>query len=156
MTMIAVHYPEGRITLEQRRLLAESLTDAVLIPEVGQFCPPARDGFQVRFAEYSAEHMAIGGKLLADGPERDIITVNILVMDGDWPNEVRKEVLENILDCLGKVLEVPEPPPTWWVSFQVIEEGSWGSRGGVLSILDLLDSGVFTEEKIKAIRQKLG
>ncbi|WP_268814615.1 hypothetical protein [Streptomyces olivochromogenes] len=34
------------------------------------------------------------------------------------------------------------PVPSTW----------WGSSGGVLSVLPLLDSGVFTEEKIKAIR----
>lgn len=91
--------------------------------------------------------------MLSDQPERDVVTVNVLVMDGDWPNDARKQVLENILGSLTKVLRVPEPSPTWWVSFQVIEEGSWGSRGSVLSILDLLDSGVFTDEKIKAIKQ---
>lgn len=155
MTMINVNYPIGRITLEQRRLLAEALTDAVLVPEVGQYCPPAREGFQVHFTERTTDYMAIGGKLLSDQPERDVITVNVLVMDGDWPNEVRKEVLHNIIGSLTKVLEAPEPSPTWWVSFQVIEEGSWGSRGGMLSILDLLDSGVFTEEKMKAIRKNI-
>ncbi|WP_379141189.1 tautomerase enzyme [Paenibacillus sp. sgz500992] len=155
MTIISVNYSENRLTNEHRRLLAESLTDAVLVPEVGQFCPPAREGFQVHFTERSADRMAIGGKLLSDMPERDIITVNLIVMDGDWPNEVRKQVIENIFVSLTTVLEVPEPSPTWWVSFQVIEEGSWGSRGGVLSILDLLDSGVFTEEKIKAIRKNI-
>lgn len=152
MTMIAVNYPEGRISLEQRRVLAETLTDAVLVPEVGQFCPPAREGFQVRFSEFSTGHMGIGGKLLVDTPEKDIILINILVMDGDWRNEVRKEVIQNILSSLAQALDVKEPSPGWWVSFQVIDEGSWGSRGGVLSILDLLDSGVFTEEKAQAIR----
>ncbi|MNW28996.1 hypothetical protein D3C74_58380 [compost metagenome] len=53
------------------------------------------------------------------------------------------------------ILEVPEPSPAWWVSFQVIDEGSWGSRGGVLSILDLLGSGVFTDEKAQAIRKNI-
>lgn len=38
------------------------------------------------------------------------------------------------------------------MNFRVIDEGSWGSRGGVLSILDLLDSGVFTQEKAAAVR----
>lgn len=151
MTMINVNYPVGRISVEQRRLLAEALTDAVLVPEVGQYCPPAREGFQVHFTERPADYMAIGGKLLSDQPERDVITINVLVMDGDWPNKVRKEVIENIFGSLTKILEVPEPSPSWWVSFQVIEDGSWGSRGGVLSVLDLLDSGVFTEEKKKAI-----
>ncbi|APA98321.1 hypothetical protein [Nocardia seriolae] len=34
----------------------------------------------------------------------------------------------------------------------MIDEGSWGSRGGVLSVLDLLASGVFTEQKAAAVR----
>ncbi|WP_329332573.1 hypothetical protein OG866_07045 [Streptomyces sp. NBC_00663] len=38
--------PQGRLALEQRRRLAETLTDAVLVPEVGQFAPPARAGLR--------------------------------------------------------------------------------------------------------------
>ncbi|MEU6092604.1 hypothetical protein ABZ865_38675 [Streptomyces sp. NPDC047085] len=49
-----------------------------------------------------------------------------------------------------------EPSPAWWVTFLVIDEGSWGSRGGMLSVLSLLDSGVFTGEKAKAVRAALG
>jgi hypothetical protein len=33
--------------------------------------------------------------------------------------------------------------------------GSWGSRGSVLSILDLLSSGVFTPERVAEIRKAL-
>ncbi|MEV7864935.1 hypothetical protein AB0P17_02250 [Streptomyces sp. NPDC088124] len=51
---------------------------------------------------------------------------------------------------------MPKPSPTWWVTFRVIDEGSWGSDGGVLSVLSLLGSGVFTKEKVKAIRAALG
>lgn len=155
MTIINVNYPVGRMTDKQRSQLAEALTDAVLVPEVGQYCPPAREGFQVHFTERPKDNMAIGGKLLSEQPERDVITVNILVMDGDWPNEVRSIVISNIYKCLTSILEVEEPSPNWWVSFQVIEDGSWGSRGGVLSILDLVESGVFTDEKIKAIRKNI-
>ena len=41
--------------------------------------------------------------------------------------------------------------------FRIIEEGNWGSRGGVLSFLDLLDHGasVFTPERAAAIRTAL-
>ena len=44
---------------------------------------------------------------------------------------------------------------SWWVTFRVIDEGSWGSRAQVLSILDLLASGVFTPERIAEIRKAL-
>jgi phenylpyruvate tautomerase PptA (4-oxalocrotonate tautomerase family) len=91
--------PKGRLSLEERRALAETLTDAVLVPEVG--------------------------------------------------------VIERVLAAMTEACGLPEPSPAWWVNFRVIDEGSWGSSGGVLSVLSLLDSGVFTEEKVKAIRTAL-
>ncbi|HUG21388.1 hypothetical protein [Piscinibacter sp.] len=39
---------------------------------------------------------------------------------------------------------------------RAIDEGSWGSRGTVLSVLDLLASGVFTPERVAEIRKALG
>ena len=40
--------------------------------------------------------------------------------------------------------------------FRVIDDGSWASSGGVLSILDLLGTGVFSDERAHAIREALG
>lgn len=97
--------------------------------------------------------MAVGGQLLSDqDTPRDIITVRIAVMNAAWPAEVRAEVIRNVLARLAEACGMQKPAPTWWVNFEIIEEGSWGSRGGVLSILQLLESGVFTPERIKAIR----
>ncbi|MGW3124521.1 hypothetical protein ACWDBW_46775 [Streptomyces sp. NPDC001107] len=56
----------------------------------------------------------------------------------------------------GRARGLPEPSPTGWVDFRVIDEGSWGSGGRTLSILSLLESGVFTEEKAGAIRAAVG
>ncbi|GGU11898.1 tautomerase family protein [Streptomyces coeruleorubidus] len=157
MTIITVNTSKGRLSQEQRRKLAETLTDAVLVPEVGQFAPVARVGFQVHFTEREADMMAIGGRLLADtGPDADVMVIDVTVMDGDWRQEVRAEVIERVLAAMADACGLPEPSPAWWVTFRVIDEGSWGSRGGVLSVLSLLDSGVFTEEKAKAVRAALG
>ncbi|MGW7339674.1 tautomerase family protein [Streptomyces sp. NPDC054808] len=157
MTIITVNSAKGRLSLEQRRKLAETLADAVLVPEVGQFAPPARVGFQVHFVERESDMMAIGGRLLTDiGPDADVMVIDVAVMDGDWRQEVRTTVIERILAALADACGLAEPSPTWWVNFRVIDEGSWGSSGGVLSVLSLLDSGVFTEEKVKAIRAALG
>ncbi|MET8976846.1 tautomerase enzyme [Streptomyces sp. NPDC004539] len=153
MTVITVNTPEGRLSLDQRRVLSETLTDAVLVPEVGQFQPAARPGFQVRFVEHPADRMAIGGRLLADaGPGVDVMLLDVAVMEGDWPREVRAEVIERLLAALAKACGLDAPSPAWWVNFRVVEEGSWGSGGGVTSILSLLATGVFTEEKAEAIR----
>jgi len=80
----------------------------------------------------------------------------VAVMDGDWRREVRAEVIERILAALAEACGLPEPSPAWWVNFRVIDEGSWGSGGTVLSILSLLESGAFTEEKAEAIRAAMG
>ncbi|MGQ4383073.1 tautomerase family protein [Streptomyces sp. SAS_270] len=157
MTIITVNAPKGRLGLEQRRELAETLTDAVLLPEVGQSAPAARVGFQVHFVERERDMMAIGGRLLADaGPDLDVMVIDIAVMDAAWQSDVRAEVIERVLAALAEACGLEEPSPTWWVNFRVIEEGSWGSSGGVLSILPLLESGVFTKERVEAVRAALG
>ncbi|MEV0937410.1 tautomerase family protein [Streptomyces phaeochromogenes] len=131
MTVITVNTPKGRLSLEERRALAETLTDAVLVPEVGQFAPAARVGFQVHFVEREPDMMAIGGRLLADtGQGLDVMVIDVAVMDGDWRREVRAEVIERVLASMAEACGLPEPSPAWWVNFRVIDEGSWGSSGG--------------------------
>lgn len=153
MTIITVTSPVGRLDAAQRRVLARTLTDAVLVPEVGQEMPLARSGFQVRFVELAIDSMAIGGVLLADQPEpSDVLSADIAVMDAHWPRSVRARAIADTLHAMAAACGLDQAPPGWWVNFRVIDEGSWGSRGGVLSILDLLDSGAFTEERAAAIR----
>lgn len=154
MTIITVTTPTGRLTAAQRGTLARTLTDAVLVPEVGQFAPAARIGFQVHFVERANDMMAIGGILLSDS-RLDAMVIDIAVMAADWSREVRGEVITRIFSAMADACEMAAPAPTWWVNFRVIDEGSWGSRGQVVSILDLLDSGVFTAERARAIRAAL-
>jgi phenylpyruvate tautomerase PptA (4-oxalocrotonate tautomerase family) len=153
MTIITVTSPEGRLDARQRARLAETLTDAVLVPEIGQALPAARVGFQLHFRELSPDHMAIGGMLLsACDPRPDVMTIDVLVMDGHWPVEVRAEAINAVLAAMAAACDMAAPSPTWWVAFRIVEEGSWGSRGGVLSILDLLETGAFTPAKAAQIR----
>lgn len=154
MTVITVRTPADRFDGVQRRKLAETLTDAVLVPEVGQFTSAARAGFQVHFIEMAPDMVAIGGVLLSD-QKSDPMLVDIAVMEGHWPQAARTEVINRIFIALTEASGLPKPSAAWWVNFRVIEEGSWGSRGRVLSILDLLASGAFTDEKADAIRTAL-
>ncbi|MEX0172031.1 hypothetical protein [Streptomyces sp. LMG1-1-1.1] len=70
--------------------------------------------------------------------------------------EIRTAVIERLLAAMADACGLAQPLPTWWVNFRVIDEGSWGSSSGVLPVLPLLDSGVFTEAKAKAIQAALG
>lgn len=102
-----------------------TLTDAVLVPEVGQFAPAARVGFQVHFVEREPDMMAIGGRLLADaGRDLDIMVIDVAVMGGEWRQEVRTEVIERVLAAMADACGLAQPSPTWWVNFRVIDEGS--------------------------------
>lgn len=154
MTSITVHHSEGRIDLEQRRVLARTLTDAVLTVECGHMLEPARIGFQVHFRPLPADCLAIGGRLLSDAPA-DIMVLDVAVMDAAWTRADRKAVIDALFAALASALGMTHPSPTWWIQFRVIEEGSWGSRGGALSILDLLATGAFTSERAEAIRREL-
>src|SRR5438034_6785517 len=108
MTIITVTAPAGRLSLAQRSRLAETLTDAVLKPEVGQLAPAARGGFQVHFRELPPDCMAIGGKLLSDqDPPRDVMTVNIAVMNAAWPADVRRRVISGVLARLAEACDMP-------------------------------------------------
>ncbi|MDD1520725.1 MULTISPECIES: tautomerase enzyme [Bradyrhizobium] len=156
MTFIHVMTPQGRLTGQQRRVLAKTLTDAVLVPEVGRLVTQARRGYQVHFLERPLDMMANGGELLSDQP-RDVMVVDVVVMDCCWTREDRAAVIRNVLRALADACELKEPPPGWWVNFRIIEEGNWGSRGGVLSFLDILQEGAaaFPPERAAAIRTAL-
>jgi len=84
------------------------------------------------------------------------MTINIRVMNSVWTKEIRKQVIENVLNKIAEACNMPAPAPTWWVSLEIIDEGSWGSSGTTLSILDLLNSGVFTLEREEAILKAFG
>lgn len=156
MTVITVNSPTGRLGAEQRRVLARTLTDAVLVPEVGQDASAARVGFQVHFVERALDQVAIGGVLLADQPDTpDLMVIDVAVMDAAWDRATRAEVIDRLLAAMAAACGLAQPSPAWWVNFRVIEDGSWASGGVVLSILDLLDTGVFTEARASAIREAL-
>ena len=154
MTVIVVRHPGGRIDLEQRRVLARTLTDAVLEVECGAVTAAARYGFQVHFHELATDRIAIGGRLLADEPV-DALVVDVAVMDGSWSPAARTAVIENVLDALREGLGADEASSSWWVNFRTIDEGSWGAGTGVVSMLDLLALGIFTDERADEIRTAL-
>ena len=157
MTIITVTTPQNRLTDALRSELALTLTDAVLLPEVGQPSEAARLGFQVHFVELPDSHMAIGGQLLSAQAQRpDVATIDICAMDGHWPPALRQTVIENVLAAMCQACGMAKASPRWWVNFRVIDEGSWGSRGRVLSILSLLDPRVFSQARIDDIRRALG
>lgn len=157
MTVITVRHPDGLFTREQRRELSMSLTDAVLIVECGKVTSFARFGFQVHFQPFGRDHAAIGGVLADEHPGTvDPVIIDIAVMDAGWSREARGQVIRNVFNALCVALGVDTAPPTWWINFRVIDDGSWGSSGDVLSILDLVDMDAFTPDRAASIHAAFG
>ena len=156
MTFIHVMAPQGRLNVEQRRKLAITLTDAVLVPEVGKLSPEARRGYQVCFSERPLDMMAHGGELLCDKAS-DAMLIDVAAMDCCWTREDRARVIRNLFAALAEACGLEKPSPAWWINFRVIDEGNWGSRGGVLSFLELLEHGAshFSPERTASIRTAL-
>src|SRR5689334_17696254 len=112
MTVITVNTKKDRRSRELRRTLAESLTDVELVPDIRLFAPAARHGFHVHFVEREQDMMAIGGRLLADaGPEPDVMVIDVAVMDADWRQEVRTQVIERVLAAMADACGLTEPSP---------------------------------------------
>ena len=86
---------------DQRRVLAKTLTDAVLVPEVGKLTPEARRGYQVHFTERPLDMIAHGGELLSDKPS-DVMVLDVVVMDCCWTREDRATVIRNIHAALAE------------------------------------------------------
>src|SRR5947199_8429549 len=88
MTVISVMTPQGRLNADQRRVLARTLTDAVLVPEVGKLTPEARRGYQVHFDERPLDMIAHGGELLSNKPS-DVMVVDVVAVECCWTGRDR-------------------------------------------------------------------
>lgn len=154
MTIITVRTPTGLLDTDRRRTLAQTLTDAVLVPEVGAMVEAARAGFQVHFLDLDSDRIAIGGRLVADDGQ-DVALIDVCVMDGDWPEPVRAEVIRRVLAALAEATGRDAPSPNWWVNLRVIDDGSWGAFGDVLTMEQLLAFGLFPEDRAATIRASL-
>jgi hypothetical protein len=150
MTFIHVMTPQGRFNAGERRILAKSLTDAVLMPEVGRPVPEVPGPFP----RTAARHDRAWRRTAQRQAER---RHGVVVMDCCWTREDREAVIRNVFAALTEALGMKAPSPGWWINFRIIEEGCWGSRGGVLSFHDLLDQGgaAFPPERAAAIRTAL-
>ncbi len=155
MTIITVTTVDGLTNEVQRSELARRLTDAVCEIECGKISDQGRSGFQVHLPTLAPDSIAIGGVLAPLRPDIDIIHLDITVMDGHWPDQLREQIPRTCLAIVADVLGQPKPRSTWWSTFRIVPEGSFGAGGNTISILDLLATGAFTPERSTAIRDAM-
>ena len=83
MPLVRITYPRGALTVEQKRAIAESLTEIVLGAEVDAVTDAGRMVTVVQFNEAAPEDWAVGGRLrsASEGQATHFI-VDLVVLEG--------------------------------------------------------------------------
>jgi phenylpyruvate tautomerase PptA (4-oxalocrotonate tautomerase family) len=142
MPLVRLTYPRGALTLDQKRAIAESLTEIVLDAEVDAVTEAGRMVTVVHFNEAAPDDWAVGGTLrsaAARPPNHFIVDLVVLqgLLEGDRRSDVHRRVTEAFQDALGGEAADPMLSLRVWVLVHEVREGSWGAGGRTISALDV-------------------
>jgi phenylpyruvate tautomerase PptA (4-oxalocrotonate tautomerase family) len=140
MPLVRLTYPRGALTPDQKRSIAQSLTEAVLDAEVDAVTDAGRMVTVVHFNEATADDWAVGGQLrsTAAGAPNHFI-VDLIVLEGLLENGRKAECHRRVTEAFEKALGGGDPmlPLRVWVLVHEVPEGSWGAGGRTVSALDV-------------------
>jgi phenylpyruvate tautomerase PptA (4-oxalocrotonate tautomerase family) len=139
--LVRITCPRGALLPEQKRQLANALTEIVLEAEVDVATDAGRAVTVVHFAEAEAEDWAVGGRLrasAANAPNHFIVDLIVLegLLDGARRSEAHRRVTEAFQKACGETGD-PLLPLRVWVLVHEVREGSWGAGGRPVSALDV-------------------
>ena len=142
MPLVRITYPRGALTPDQKRQIAEALTEAVLEAEVDTVTDAGRMVTVVHFNESAADDWAVGGQLrsTAAGAPPNHFIVDLVVLEGllenDRKSRCHRRVTEVFQNVFGPAAD-PMLPLRVWVLVHEVREGSWGAGGTTISALDV-------------------
>lgn len=110
MPYIRLYVPE--LSTARKRELAQTLTDAVV--RVLQMPEEARDWLTTHFVTYSAEDLAVGGKLVADGCAPEFM---IDYIDLDTNQRIKDDLAHEVTLAVASAFEL-EPGQLGRISFR--------------------------------------
>jgi phenylpyruvate tautomerase PptA (4-oxalocrotonate tautomerase family) len=142
MPVVRISYPKGALSVAQKSLLAEDLTEIVLDAEVDAVSAAGRAVTVIHFNEADPENWAVGGELRAakpDGPCHFIIDVLVLqgLLEGDRRSATHQRITRAFQNAFGETDADPMLPLRVWVLVHEVPEGSWGAAGTTVSALDV-------------------
>jgi len=138
MTVVRVTSLEGALRAEDRRLLGEKLTAAVLEVETGKDTPESRPGVMVQFEELPELSWFHGGKAAEDLYEKQgIFGVTAIVMQGPWTSALKAELSSRLAAALRDVARVPEKHAIW-ITVHEVPDGAWSVNGRTVRIEQLI------------------
>lgn len=141
MPLVRLTYPRGALTPDQKRKIADSLTEVVLDAEVDAVTEAGRMVTVVHFNEAAADDWAVGGQLrsTAAGAPNHFI-VDLIVLEGLLEGTRKSDCHRRVTDAFLRAFEGsadPMLPLRVWVLVHELREGAWGAGGQTVSALNV-------------------
>ncbi|MBV8884732.1 MAG: tautomerase family protein [Chroococcidiopsidaceae cyanobacterium CP_BM_RX_35] len=141
MPLLRVTYQRGAFTDEQKAQLAEKLTHAILVAEIGNDNPTARSLAYVIFDEVEPKtSWFVGGQLQEFAPQGGRFIFDVIYPFGAADQVAKTQLHKDINDIVASVLGVDGTFPNRagdWVLIHEITEGNWGVSGQTVGIKDI-------------------
>jgi phenylpyruvate tautomerase PptA (4-oxalocrotonate tautomerase family) len=141
MPLLRVTHQANAFTTEQKAQLAEELTHAILVAEIGNDNPTARSLAYVIFHEIDPKtSWFVGGKLQDTAPQGGYFIFDVVYPVGAADQAAKTQLHKDINDIVARVLNVDGTFPNRvgdWVLIHEITEGNWGVSGQTMGIKDI-------------------
>jgi len=156
MTVINLAVAGTPLTSDNKRAMADQMTEAFAAVEVGNDNPMIRAGFMVHFEQLAADDLWLGAQQacqLSDSGRAAVITIR--VMAGPWTDDMKAELFKRIESIVRDVADTPKQGngADIWMTFLEVPEGSWGLGGRTVSIAAI--APVFQADRQERIQEYL-
>lgn len=141
MPLLRITYQRGALTDEQKAQLAEELTSAILIAEVGADTPAGRALAYVLFDEVDPKtSWFVGGKPDSGAPKGGRFLFDVTFPVGASMQVDKTELHAAINRIVAKTLDVDGSFPNRagdWVFVHEVPNGNWGASGQTIGIREI-------------------
>jgi phenylpyruvate tautomerase PptA (4-oxalocrotonate tautomerase family) len=152
MPLLRVTHQAGAFTDTQKAQLAEKLTHAILVAEIGNDNPTARSLAYVIFQEIDPKtSWFVGGKIQEAAPQGGYFILDVVYPFGAATQAAKTQLHKDLNDIIARVLNVDGTFPNRagdWVLIHEITEGNWGVSGQTMSIKDIHSATQGSPERI--------
>lgn len=141
MPLLRITHQRGAISDAQKAKLADELTAAILIAEVGADTPAGRSVAYVIFEEVDPKtSWFVGGKPDLNPPKGGRLLFDIVYPVGASPQPDKSELHAQINAIVARTFDVDGAFPNRasdWVLIHEVPDGNWGASGVTIGIREI-------------------
>jgi len=153
MPLMRITHQRHAFTKEQKALLAEKLTHAMLIGEIGEDTPAGRAVANIIFTEVDENSdWYVGGQIEPNPPKGGRYMIDVTFPVGAADQAAKTELHRAVESVLAEVLGVDATFPSRagdWVMLHEITSGNWGFSGKTMGSPDIASVVKTPESRLK-------